>query len=310
MAFRSATDVVALVALETTYATPPTIGAADAVQLIEPSIEIAGEQLQRNIAKPFFGGSPFVLTGKRITLSATIDLIGAATPGNASPFGRLYRICGHSEVLTPTTSAVYAPVSTGIPSATIDFFWAGERIRMVGVRGTMEMDFSIDNFPRATVTLTGIYAGPTDASPPTGINWTAFQTPQAIETPNWSVQVGSYAAHARQLTINQGGQVALVSTSESAQVLITARNSTGNLIVVKDADLSVWNPTAIANQHTIQTITCSVSGSAGRNVSLTARAQLGMPSRNSPVEGLAAYTIPLSIIPSGAGGDEYSITFT
>jgi hypothetical protein len=310
MAFRSATDVVALVAIETTYATPPTIGAADAVQLIEPSIEIAGEQLQRNIAKPFFGGNPFVLTGKRITLSATIDLIGAATPGNASPFGRLYRICGHSETLTPTTSAVYAPVSTGIASATVDFYWAGERIRMVGVRGTMEMDFSIDNFPRATVTLTGIYAGPTDATPPSGIDWSAFQTPQTIETPNWALSVGAYNAHARQLTINQGGQVSLVSTSESTQVLITARNSTGNLVVVKDANLSTWDPTSLANAHTIQTITCSVTGSPGRNVSLAARAQLGMPSRNSPVEGLAAYGIPLSIIPSGAGGDEYVLTFT
>lgn len=310
MAFRSATDVVALVAIETTYGTPPTIGAVDAVQLIEPSVEIAGEQLQRNISKPFYGGNPFVLVGKRITLSATIDLIGSSTVGAASPFGRLYRICGHSEVLTPTTSAVYAPVSNGIPSATVDFFWAGERIRMTGVRGTMELDFSIDNFPRATITLTGIYNGPTDASPPTGIDWSAFQTPQTIETPNWSLSVGSYNAHARQLTITQGGAVALVPTSESTQVLITGRNSTGQLVVVKDADLSTWNPTAIANAHTIQTITCAITGAAGRNVSLTARAQLGMPSRGSPVEGLAAYQIPLSIIPSGTGGDEYSFTFT
>lgn len=310
MAFRSATDTVALLKIETTYGTAPTMAAADAILLMEPQLQIEAQQLERNIAKPFFGGNPFVLVGKVIRLQAMVDLIGSATPGNASPLSALYRVCGHSEVLVPGTSATYAPVSTGIASATVDFFWAGERHRMTGARGTMDMTFEIDNYGRAQVVLTGIYQGPIDAAPPAGISFAAFQTPQSIDTPNWSVAVGAYQAHARSLNINQGGQVSRVATSESTQILITGRQSSGQLIAMKDADLSVWNPDSIAEAHTIATIVAAITGSAGRNVSITARCQLGMPNRGSPVEGLAAYQIPLSVIPSGAGGDEYSFTFT
>lgn len=310
MSFRSATDTVALLKIEATYGTPPAMAAIDAILLMEPQLQIEAQQLTRQVAKPFFGGDPFVLVGKTITLSFMSDLIGAVTVGNASPLGSLYRICGHSEVLVPTTSATYAPISTGIPSATVDFFWAGERHRMTGARGTMDMSLEINNYGRAQVVLTGIYNGPIDATPPSGISFAAFQTPQAIDTPNWVVQVGTYNCHARSLNINQGGSIARVATSESTQIMVTARASTGQLVAMKAEDLSVWDPTAIANAHTIQTITCSLTGSPGRNVAITARAQLGMPSRGSPVEGLAAYQIPLSIIPSGAGGDEYSIVFT
>jgi hypothetical protein len=286
------------------------MAAADAILIMEPTLQVEAQQLTRAVAKPFFGGDPFVLVGKTITLSFTCDLIGAATPGDPSPLSALYRICGHSEVLTPNTSAVYAPISTGIPSATVDFFWAGERHRLTGARGTMDMTFEIDNYARAQVTLTGIYNGPIDAAPPAGINFSAFQTPQAIDTPNWSVAVGAYQAHARSLNINQGAQIARVATSESTQIMVTARNSTGQLVALKAEDLSVWNPDSIANAHTVTTIVAAITGSPGRNVSITARAQLGMPNRSQPIEGLAAYQIPLSIIPSGAGGDEYSITFT
>lgn len=310
MSFRSATDTVALLKIESSYGVAPTMAAADAILIMEPTLQVEAQQLSRAIAKPFFGGDPFVLVGKTITLSFMCDLLGASTPGNASPLSSLYRICGHSETLTPGTSAVYAPISTGIPSATVDFYWAGERHRLTGARGTMDMTFEIDNYGRAQVVLTGIYNGPIDGTAPGPISFAAFQTPQAIDTPNWSVQVGAYAAHARSLNINQGGQVSRVATSESTQIMVTARNSTGQLVAMKAADLSVWNPDSIANAHTVETIVAAITGSPGRNVSITARAQLGMPNRSQPVEGLAAYQIPLSIIPSGAGGDEYSITFT
>jgi len=309
MAFRSSTDRVALLAIETTYGTAPTMVAADAILLMDSSVETSADKLERNVDSPYFGGDPFVLVGKRVVLKAGCDILGAATPGNAAPLGKLFRVCGHAETLTPATSAAYAPISTGFESATVDFYWAGVRFRMTGVRGLIDFDFSIKNYAKGSITLTGILTIPSDAEAPSGISWTAFQTPAAIEAPTWTVAVGATNVHAQQLTLSQGADVKLIETSESRQVIITDRKPSGSLKIAKNDTLATWNPWAIAEAQSIVTITNTIVSAAGLNVSMPIRAQLEYP-KPIDIEGVAGFEIPFTAVPSGAGGDEYTITFT
>lgn len=311
MAFRSVSDRVILAAVESTYGTAPTMNAATAILAMNASVRTIADQLAREIDSPFFGGDPFVLVGKRVELDFEVDLLGSATAGNAAPLSAIYRACGHSETLDAGVDATYAPVSTGQASATLDLYWAGVRFRLTGARGSMDVTWDIKNYARARVRMIGLLTIPTDGEAPSGIDLSAFLTPVALETATWSVVVNAgsdYNAHATQLVLNQNATTPLIETSESRQVVWTDRKPGGNLIVVKDAALSTWNPWSIANNHTIVTITSTVTGSGGRNVSTPIRAQLGYP-EPTQVDGVAAFNIPFTAIPD-AGDDEYSHIFS
>lgn len=320
MAFRSATDRVILVAVESVYGTAPTMNAATAILAMGASVRVVGDQLARDLDTPHFGGDPFVIVGKRIELDFEVDLLGNATPGSAAPLGAVYRACGHSQTLVPydvgppevLAAAEYRPVSTGQASATVDFYWAGVRFRMTGARGSMDVSWEIKNYAKAAVKLVGILTLPTDSEPPGGIDFSAFQPPAAIETPTWTVNIdpgsGDYDAHCTRMTLAQGGETPLIETSQSRQVIWTDRKPTGELIVIKDAALSVFNPWALADAHTIVALTSTLDGGAGRRVISTVRAQLGY-AEPTEVEKVAALRIPYTAVPSGAGNDEYRHTF-
>lgn len=311
MALRSYTDRVALLTMETTYGTAANPVAADAILLMNAEIQPAADKLEREVDKPYFGGDPFVLVGKRITMTADCDILGpaAAAIGEAAPLGGLYRVCGHAEVLDAGTSTSYNPISKDFESATVDFYWAGIRFRMLGVRGSVDFDFSIKNFARGSVTLTGLLTVPQDGEAPAGINWDSFQVPSAIETETWEVIVDGVNVCAQQLTLAQNADVAVIECSESREVMITDRKPTGTLRVYKDATLAIWNPFQIADEQQIIVLENTITKSAGLNVSMPIRAQLEYP-RPVDIEGNAGFEIPFSAVPSGAGGDEYSLEFT
>lgn len=311
MALRSATDRVCLIDIETVYGSAATMTAADAILMMDSDIQPAADKLERNVDLPYFGGDPFVLVGKRVTLTGTIDLLGppAADLGDPAPLGKMYRACCHAETLTAATSAEYNPISKDFESATIDFFWAGIRFRMLGARGSMDFSFKIKDYAKATVNITGLLVQPIDGEAPSGIDWSAFQTPAAIEAETWTVQVGGVDVCAQELTVTQNATIAVVECSNGREVSVTDRKPTGMLKVLKDANLATWNPFAIAESHAIVVLTNTVVKGAGLNLSMPIRAQLEYP-KPVNVDGNAGFEIAFTCVPSGAGGDEYSFLLT
>lgn len=311
MAMRSATDRVCLLAIEASYGVAPAMTASNAILLMNSQVQPAADKLTRQVDRPFFGGNPFVLVGKRITLTGDCDLIGAAVAGAAAPLGPLYRICAHSETLDagPPAEAVYAPISKNFASGAIDFYWAGIRFRLLGARGSIDFDFSIKNYAKGSVNITGLLVMPQDGEAPTPIDWSTFQTPLPIESETWEVTVGGVNVCAQQLTLQGAGTVNAIECSEGREVVISNRTPTGTLRVFKDATLATWNPWAIADAHSIVTLQNTIAGTAGKNLSMPIRAQLEYP-RPVDIEGMAGFEIPFEAIPSGTGGDEYSLIYT
>lgn len=321
MALRSSSDKVGFLSIESTYGTPPTLTAADAILLMEAEITPTADKLERDVNRPYFGGDPFVLVGKKVTLTAKVDLIGAASGTGAAPLGKLYRICGHAEaaqtvVVGPPAlplSEAYTPVSKNYDSATIDFFWAGIKFRMTGCRGTLDMDYSIKQFPQATVNITGLFTIPADGEAYTTIDWTAFKTPAAIESGVWGVVIGPLtgltpvAVCAQSLSVSQNGNINLFECSTNRQVLVTDRKPGGTLKVYKDTTLALWNPWAIADAQNIMLMDCTMTKGVGLNSLLRMRAQLEYP-KPVDIDGVAGYEIPFSLVPN-AGGDEYGLYF-
>lgn len=311
MGFRSNTDRLILVDIESTYGSAATMSSADAVLAMNASVQTIAEQAARPLDRNYMGNDPFVLIGKRVELSFEIDLIGHATPGTAAPCGKILRMCGFEETLTPATSSVYAPVLTNADaeSATIDFFWAGAKFRMTGCRGALDVEHGVKTFGKAMVRAIGLLTIPADEEPPSGVSWSAFQTPPAIEQSTWALTVGAHSPHATSFKVSDNAELPLIETSESRQVVWVNRKPTGELICVKNDALSSWNPWSIADAHTIVTITSTVNGGAGKITAVAVRGQLGYP-EPTEVEGVAAYRIPFSEVPSEAGNDGKVITFT
>lgn len=313
MALRQSTDRVCLLDLEGTYGTPATMTAADAILMMESEVQTLADKLDRVVDRPFFGGDPFVLVGKRVQLTGTVDVIGAATPGLTAPLAKLYKACQHAETLivadpgppAVVAAALYNPISRNLDSATVDFFWCGIKFRMTGVRGSMDFDYSIKNYAKATVTLTGLLTIPDDEEAPGGIDWTAFQTPAAIEAGVWTVTVDGTNVCAQQLTMQQNATVSLIECSEAKEVVVTARKPSGTLRVLKDATLATWNPWQIAeDQQTIDLIS-TIEKADGLNVEHIIHAQLEYP-KPVDIEGVAGFEIAYTAIPTGAGNDEYT----
>jgi hypothetical protein len=220
------------------------------------------------------------------------------------------KACGFAETLSPATSATYVPAApTAQASATVDFYWAGIKFQLLGARGSLDIEQNIKNYGKAKCKLIGLLSVPADGSGPGGYDWSAFQTPPTIDTASWAVTLGAYNAHVTALSLAANAEVPLIETSESTQVLITARKPAGELIVVLNDTLATWNPWAIAAAHTPVTVTSTVTGGAGKNCAITILTQLGLPEATE-YEGVAALRIPIVAIPSGAGNDEVSIVYT
>ncbi|GEM_PF-2913696 len=311
MALIQTRNRVALLKKETVYGTDAVPAAANAILLMNTQITPTADKLDRSVDRPYFGGDPFVLVGKRVELSAECDILGAPTVGTAAPLGQLYKICGHNETLTagPPADTTYAPISQNFDSASVYFYWGGVLCKMTGVRGSLDFDFSIKQYAKGTVKLTGQFSVPTDAALPTGINWTPFQTPAAIEAQVWQVLVGAQNVCAQSLTLSSNTKVGLIECSNAREVVISDRKPSGSLKVFKDQTLATWNPWAIADAQNIVTLTNTITKGAGLNVSLPIRAQLEYP-KPIDIDGVAGYEIPFVAVPSGAGGDEYSLKFT
>lgn len=310
MGFRSNTDRLILVDIETTYGVAATMTAADAVLAMNASIQTLAESAQRQLDKNYMGGDPFVLVGKRVELSFEIDLIGHATPGTAAPCGKVLRLCGFAETLEPSDSATYTHVlnNASAESATIDFFWAGIKFRLTGARGSLDIDYGVKGFAKGMVRAIGLLTIPADGEAPSGVSWSAFQTPPAIEESTWTVMAGAHSPHATQFRVTDNAELPLIETSESRQVVWVNRKPAGELTCVKNDSLAVWNPWSIADAHTIVTLTSIVTGGAGKSTSVAVRAQLSMP-EPTEVDGVAAYKIPFTMIPTAAGNDGLVIVF-
>jgi hypothetical protein len=285
-------------------------GAADSMQTIEGKISYQADKLDRKIDKNYLGADPFVLINKRGMIEYEIEMIGAGTAGNAAPIGPTLRACAHSEVLVPTTSATYAPVSSAFDSASAYFAHAGLLFKLTGIRGTIDWECTIDARVIGKVKLTGLIVAstPTEAAI-SGFTIAAFQRPPVVTVDTWTITVGGEAVNARSLTLTQGADPVIFHGSEMREVSHPKRASTGRLLMFQEA-LATLNPWAVADAETTIAIVSTVDGGAGKTGVLTIPAAQLELAAMEPIEGAAGWAIPFTALPTGSGNNEYAWAFT
>lgn len=176
---------VILAKIETTYGTDPTpTGAANAILATNVSLNpMEGEDVSRNLERPYFGGQQQLPVGLNSTLSFDVEMVGSGALGTAPGWGVLMRACAVAEVLTATTKVEYSPISAALESATIYINIDGTLHKLAGSRGTFVAKINAQGIPVFSYSFTGLFTQPAAAAAPVP-TYTAFKDPQVATSAN------------------------------------------------------------------------------------------------------------------------------
>jgi hypothetical protein len=200
MANRLIRNTAILLKAEATYGTDPTpTGSANAMLVSNLSITpINAQNVDRDIIRPFLGGSEQLLGTRYVEMGFDLELAGSGTVATAPAWAPALLAAGFAQTLTATIRADYLPISTSIPSNTIYWYDDGVLHKLSGGRSNAVLKLNQGAKPVITFTYTGLYSTPTATALPT-ITTTAWKTPQ-IPTSAFSQSLTLGASHNTALT--------------------------------------------------------------------------------------------------------------
>lgn len=205
----------------------------------------------------------------------------------------------------------YRPVSTGFESATIYFNNDGILHKATGCRGTFTMNCEVGQIPTIAFTMTGIYNAPTDTAAP-ATTYSDQATPLIFKAGNTSaVSVLGYAdCCLMSVNIDIANEIVyreLVGCTK--QVLITNRAPAGE-VMIEAPTIAAKDYFTIANNDTTGLLTFMHGTTAGNQVTMLAPIVDILNPTYSDSDGIQMLTLPYVAIPSSAGNDELTLTFS
>jgi len=205
----------------------------------------------------------------------------------------------------------YRPVSTGFESATIYFNNDGILHKATGCRGTFTMNCEVGQIPTLAFTMTGIYNAPTDTAAP-ATTYSDQATPLIFKAGNTSaVSVLGYAdCCLMSVNLDIANEIVyreLVGCSK--QVLITNRAPAGE-VMIEAPTIAAKDYFTIANNDTTGLLTFMHGTTAGNQVTMLAPIVDILNPTYSDSDGIQMLTLPYVAIPSSAGNDELTLTFS
>lgn len=268
MANRIIRNTAILAKTEVTYGLDPTpTGAANAMLVSNLSINpINAQNVDRDIIRPFLGGSEQLLGTRYVECGFDIELAGAGTVATAPAWGPLMLACAMAEVVTPTFRVDYVPVSTAFGSCTIYWYDDGVLHKATGCRGTYTVNMKVGERPVLSFKFTGIYSTPTAASNPS-VTLTGFKVPQVVTDANTQdvklggthtattapAITGGTVYPSQGLEIDIGNSVNFTALLGGETVDITQRSVTGKVTLDLTAAEEVTLMTAV-EAGTLQTL--------------------------------------------------------
>jgi hypothetical protein len=205
----------------------------------------------------------------------------------------------------------YRPVSTGFESATIYFNNDGILHKATGCRGTFTMNCEVGQIPTIAFTMTGIYNAPTDTAAP-ATTYSDQATPLIFKAGNTSaVSVLGYAdCCLMSVNLDIANEIVyreLVGCTK--QVLITNRAPAGE-VMIEAPTIAAKDYFTIANNDTTGLLTFMHGTTAGNQVTMLAPIVDITNPTYSDSDGIQMLTLPYVAIPSSAGNDELTLTFS
>lgn len=305
---------VLLAKIESAYATDPVpVAATDAVlvrSINATPIEL--DYAERNLVRPFLGNFEDLPARSRVKVEIELEMAGFGSAGPATPtpgYGALLRACGLSQTISVGVSVVYAPISASFESATIYFYQDGTLHKLTGCRGNLEMALDLNQIPVYKLTMTGLYATPTDVALPSP-TVSAYQRPVVVNRANSSSFTlhGFATGRLKSLSLNLNNEVPhrnLVGQTTD-EILITNRAPAGSIEI--EATTVAAKDWWTAIQNVALSALSLTHGPATNQVKLDApNVQLTNP-RFTEEDSIVHLTMDLQLMPGSAGNDELTVT--
>lgn len=301
-----------LAKIESTYGTDPTpTGGSNAILVRNLEIQpLVSDTVNRDLVRPYMGQADQLLAQTRVEVSFEVELAGSGTAGTAPAYSPVLRSCGLSETLVASTSATYAPESSGFESVTIYYHEDGIRHKVTGCRGSFEINGEVGQIPFISFTMTGIFNAPTDETLPTP-TYANQATPLVFKqgnTTNFSAFSFSGCLQSYNFSIaNEVIYRELVGCTK--EIMITNRAPSGTLVIeaptiaAKDFFTAATGSStgSISFQH----------GQTGGNICTVTTAQSDLGNLTySDQDGVQMLNMPFIAVPTNSGNNELGIVYT
>lgn len=310
-------NTLVLFKIETTAGTDavPT-GASDACLVSDLSINpLDATNVDRDLVRPYFGGSEQLVATANIKASITVELAGSGTAATAPQWGDLLLACAFSEALLATPNRVeYSPITTSLKTGTLYWYDDGVLHKAFGVMGNVKLMAKAGDRPKLQFDFVGVDGGISAAS--TTGTFTAWKVPPTMTKANVvDVTLGcTYATGALSggtsypstgLDLDVGNSVQFVPTLSYESVDVTDRNVVGNV----QFDLSAAQEVTFMGNvkaNTTQSLGLTIGTAAGNKIIVYApKVQLINPTKQD-VQGRRFIGYQLRLVPN-SGNDELLI---
>ena len=307
--------------VEGTDAAPST--SVNTFDLLEGSSGTEFDKIERPRDRAFFTGESFIVSNKRGFVEGSLELIPPVTPGDASTPGNaacevVLLPCGMAATKSSTNgTTLYDPISSSIPTVTVDFYHAGTVKEIVGARGNVTaLAMAIGDRMKANIRLEGVYDTVDEASLPTDGDYSAFLIPSVATYNNSQMRIfqGTDAnalpvfLWGKSLSVDFGNTLQTKQFTQKRIASISDRNATWTAQFARPSasDVDVY---ALRDAGTTIRLDMTTVDDDGTSYSrLKIRGQIETITETD-IEGDFGYEISGPCIATGTGGDEFGIEF-
>ena len=297
---------------ESSYGSDPTpTGSANYVQVIDLNIEpIVSDEVSRDLIRPYMGNYEVIPANTRVNVTFDVEMAGSGSAGTAPKYGAILKACGLSETVVSSTSVTYAPVTTPSDSVTLFVNYDGIRHKVTGARGTFSLNCEVNNIPRISFSLTGIFNAPTDTALPT-VTVSNQASPLIFKNGSTSnFAIFGFAAALQSWNLDFNNEVIYRElVGGTKEVLITDRRPSGTAVIENPA-LSAHNFFTDYTGTSTGTNTWLHGTVAGNKVTVSCpQTDLGQPTYEES-DGITMLSLPFMATPTASANNEFSLVYT
>jgi len=297
---------------ESSYGTNPTpTGSANYVQVIDLNIEpVVSDEVSRDLIRPYMGNYEVIPANTRVNVTFDVEMAGSGSAGTAPKYGAILKACGLSETVSGGNTVTYAPVTTPSDSVTLFVNYDGIRHMVTGARGTFSINCEVNNIPRISFSLTGIFNAPTDTALPT-VTVSNQASPLIFKNGSTSAfQIFGFAAALQSWNLDFNNEVIYRElVGGTKEVLITDRRPSGTA-VIESVALSSHNFFTDYTGTSTGTNTWLHGTNAGNKVTVSCpQTDLGQPTY-SETDGITMLNLPFMATPTASANNEFSLVYT
>jgi hypothetical protein len=274
---------------------------------IEP---IVSDEVSRDLIRPYMGNYEVIPANTRVNVTFDVEMAGSGSAGTAPKYGAILKACGLSETVVSSTSVTYAPVTTPSDSVTLFVNYDGIRHKVTGARGTFSLNCEVNNIPRISFSLTGIFNAPTDTALPT-VTVSNQASPLIFKNGSTSnFAIFGFAAALQSWNLDFNNEVIYRElVGGTKEVLITDRRPSGTA-VIESVALSSHNFFTDYTGTSTGTNTWLHGTVAGNKVTVSCpQTDLGQPTYEES-DGITMLSLPFMATPTASANNEFSLVYT